>query len=65
MVRTILDRCKEVDYVRSRSFESMLARLRTKLHLPNRGILKTGCAYLGGTADKQVDLFHSFNSYAL
>lgn len=59
--RTILNCCDGVDYRRSRSFESVLARVRGKLGLPNRGILKTGCTYFGGTADNKVDLFHFFN----
>lgn len=61
VARTILNCCEGVRYVRSRSFESAIAKMRKRLKLPNRGLLKTGCTYLGGAADSRVDLFHFFN----
>lgn len=61
VVRSILNCCEGVRYVRSRSFESAIAKIRRLLKLPNRGLLKTGCTYLGGAADSRVDLFHFFN----
>ena len=62
--RTILNRCSKAQYVRSRSYSSVLGKIRSVMRLPNRGLLKTGCTYLGGTADKKVDLFHFFNLIA-
>lgn len=64
VLRTILNRCEGVDYVRVRSFDSLFVKILQKSHLPRVGLMRTGCTYWGGFSTRRVDLFHFFNLLA-
>lgn len=57
--RAILNKTSNVDYIRSRSFGAVVSRFCGRFGLQSP--VNENSVYVGGTADRHVDLFHFFN----
>lgn len=64
IIRNILDKCKDVEYVRCRSYNGLLDKIGKRFGLPMPNL---GCSYIGGVSAglKHVDLLHFWNSVCL
>ncbi len=60
-LRAIPDKVMGIEYVRSRSYASVISRIARMVGLPRKRILKFGATFIGGTKSNKVDLFHFFN----